>query len=332
MSTYGNTSIADDLRYQWQYGTMINKLIIVNFAVFIAFVLLRLVLVLFQMSGIYDAFAEYFMVPGSLGKLIFQPWSIITYMFFHEGFFHILFNMIVLYAFGRILNDFLGNRKILPIYVLGGIAGAVLYMLSMFLPVFANNNIADVSMMLGASAGVMSIMMAAVALRPDYQIMLVFLGAVRIKYIALFFILIDLVSIANLDNSGGHFAHIGGALFGYLFVKQLQVGTDWSLGFNKMMDSIVGYFEAKPKSRSSVENGNGSSNERKQRGRKRASRHFKTHVNPNPNARQPGSAKRSFDADKQAKVDAILDKISENGYESLSKEEKEFLFKIKKDD
>ncbi|MGB1204098.1 MAG: rhomboid family intramembrane serine protease [Chitinophagales bacterium] len=315
MSMQNNSSIFEDIRYQFNYGTMTNRLIIVNFAVFLMLVIFRLFTSLFQVP-FYDGIIEFFMAPSSIANLVFKPWSLITYMFLHEEFFHILFNMIIFYVFGRLLNDFIGNRKILPIYIYGGLAGAILYILAFnLLPALVPYS--ESSQMLGASAAVMAIMFATVTLRPNFTLFLVFLGAVRIKYIAAFFLLIDLVSISNLENTGGHIAHVGGALFGYLFIKQLQVGNDWSLGFNNTMDSLSAYFSKEPKIVYKNENF-----EQQQSKKRKADRRTTSST----------SDKSYYASSQQDKIDVILDKISESGYDSLTQEEKEFLFTIKRDE
>lgn len=317
MSMQNNSSILEDIRYQFNYGTMTNRLIIVNFAVFLMLVIFHLFTSLFQLP-FYEGIIEFFMVPSSIANLVFKPWSLISYMFLHEDFFHVLFNMIIFYVFGRILNDFIGNQKVLPLYIYGGLAGAALYILAYNLfPALVPHS--ESSQMLGASASVMAIMLATVTLRPNFTLFLVFLGAVRIKYIAAFFLLIDLVSISNLENAGGHIAHIGGALFGYLFIKQLQVGHDWSLGFNNMMDSLSAYFSKEPKIVYKNENFETQQQNRKQKSERRT-------------AASSPSNKSYYASSQQDKIDSILDKISESGYDSLTQEEKEFLFTIKRDE
>jgi membrane associated rhomboid family serine protease len=318
MSIQNNSSIFEDIRYQFNYGTMTNRLIIVNFAVFFVLVILRLFTSLFQVP-FYDGIVEFFMAPSSIANLVWKPWSLISYMFLHEDLFHVLFNMIIFYVFGRILNDFIGNRKILPLYIYGGLAGAGLYILAYNLfPALVPHS--ESSQMLGASAAVMAIMLATVTLRPNFTLFLVFLGAVRIKYIAAFFLLIDLVSISNLENAGGHIAHIGGAFFGYFFIKQLQVGSDWSLGFNNMIDNLSASFKKEPKIVYKNENFEKEQKKKKKKAEKRR-------------AKTSSTANNAFyGSSQQDRIDNILDKISESGYDSLTKEEKEFLFTIKRDD
>lgn len=316
MSTYGNRSIIDDIRHEFRYGNIVTKLILFNIAVFLAIRLLHLVVFLGTgtlLADFENDYVTWLMFPSSFKDYLWQPWSLISYMFLQTGFMHILMNMIVLYVFGKLLLNFLGERQVLPIYILGGIAGAVLYMLIFSLsPAFEEYS---GSHMLGASAAVMSIMLAMCTMQPNYQIVLFFIGAVKIKFIAAVFVLIDLLTIASYDNSGGHIAHLGGALFGFIYIKQLQQGNDLGIGLNKLIDFLATVFKPTPKKPKVAYR-----NEKKQ-AQYRASNNGKV-----------SKQKSKMDADTQAKIDTILDKISASGYNSLTKEEKEFLFKAKDHD
>jgi membrane associated rhomboid family serine protease len=214
-------------------------------------------------------------------------------MFLHDGFFHILFNMLWLFWMGNILHEYLGNKRVYQSYFLGGIFGGLIYMLAYnVFPAF--NEAKHVSYALGASAGVLSVVVSAATLLPDYQIRLLFFGDVKLKWIALISVVLDLISIPN-GNAGGHIAHLGGALFGFLFIKYLYTNTV----FDKYIDKIGNLFSRKSKLKV----------------------HYKTTQNGN-NVNIKVS---------QQEVDLILDKISKSGYESLSKREKEILFKASKD-
>ncbi|MEZ4887036.1 MAG: rhomboid family intramembrane serine protease [Chitinophagales bacterium] len=311
MSVYGNNSIIDDIRHEFRYGNVVNKLILINVAVFLAVRLLHLVMYLATNTSLGEFENDYvtwLMVPSNLKDFLWQPWSIITYMFLQTSFMHILMNMIVLYVFGKLLLGFLGDRQVFPIYVLGGIAGALLYMLVFNLsPAFQS---ISGTHMLGASAGVMAVMLAMCAMQPNYQVMLFFIGAVQVKYIAAVFILMDLLNISQ-ENPGGHIAHLGGALFGFFYIKQLQKGKDWGDGLNRLMDFLATVFKPGPKKPKVVYR-----NEKKQE-QTRAANNGKV------------SKQKTMDPLVQAKIDTILDKISESGYNSLTKEEREFLFKAK---
>ena len=316
MSLYDNSSILDDLRNEFKNGNMVTKLIMANLSVFVVFnVILSAVFWLAGQEDVMNGFLNWFNLPSSPKEFLFRPWTFFTYMFMHGDFLHILFNMIVLYFFGKILYRFLGNRKILPIYVLGGLTGAFLYILIYQLSPMLTKQ-ASSSYLLGSSGAVMAIMLAAASYRPNYEVVLVFLGAVKIKYIALVFILLDFLTIQG--NTGGHLAHFGGALFGFLFIYQLNQGKDWSVGFNKLVDGMVSWFNSKPKGPRVAY-------------KKKKTTTTSSFQTTNHHPQKPGSASQ-FTKEQQAKMDDILDKIAESGYDSLSKEEKAFLFKVSRED
>lgn len=279
----------------------------INVGVFIVdYFLWLFVSFFFSNPELYKQIVNYFFVPSSITNLILQPWSLLTYMFFHADWMHILFNMIFLYVFGRILHDFLSNRKILPVYILGGLCGAFLYVLAFnIFPRFAVN--VDKAVLLGASAGVMSVVWATATLRPNYEVRFFFLPPIKIMYIAIAYLILDFVMIPRDGNAGGHFAHLGGALFGFLYIKQLQNGKDWSVGFNKVVDKVVSLFRSPKKGPRKV-------------------------YSNTDKARSSSSTEHFGSSEKQARVDAILDKIKDSGYDSLSKEEKAFLFKVSKEE
>jgi hypothetical protein len=226
-------------------------------------------------------------------------------MFLHYQLLHILFNMLFLFWFGRILYEFVGNRKILPIYFYGGLAGAALAVIMFQLPPLQD---APGDVMLGASAGVMAIVVAAATIAPNYTVFLLFIGPVRLKYIALVVILLDVIAIPGPVNTGGHLAHLGGALLGFLFINQLQRGRDWSIGFNRLFEALTSLFSRRRSPRVVY------------RSRERRT--------------SPAQKRRSarYEKGKQEYLDEILDKIAKSGYENLTKEEKEFLFKVSKEE
>jgi hypothetical protein len=208
---------------------------------------------------------------------------------------HILFNILWLYWFGRIFLEFLDEKKLLGVYILGGLAGAILYILSFNLfPAFAQ--ILPVSRALGASAAVLAIVISISVYVPNYTITLLFIGPVRLKYIAAFMIVLDIISIAG-SNAGGHIAHLGGALFGWLFIRQYRKGYDLTRGINRLFKKTSAWFS--PKSRLKVE-------------------YKKSATDYDYNMQK---------AERQKLIDDILDKISKSGYDSLTKEEKEILFR-----
>lgn len=300
-----SNSILNDFKQIFRSNdNAVLQIILINIVVFLAVNLIRLVTFLFGLSeNILDETLKWLAVPADFHSLIFRPWTVVTYMFLHEGILHILFNMLWFYWFGNILREYIGNKKIFPIYLLGGIFGAALYILSFnIFPVF--RNVIDGSFAMGASAGVLAIVVATAVLLPDYQLFLLFFGAIKLKYIAIVSILLDLVSIPQ-GNAGGHIAHLGGALFGFLFIKQLQRGNDWSIGVNYFFDFVKNIFLIKSKP-------------------KIVHRQTSAFTKKSP-------AKKSISAEKQAKIDAILDKIAQSGYENLSTDEKAFLFNASND-
>jgi membrane associated rhomboid family serine protease len=291
-------SIFEDIKRQLLYSRdTLMRFILVNIIVFLVIKIISVIIFLFSLSyPLDDLIVHYLAVPAYLPALLYRPWTIITYMFLHEQLFHILFNMLVLYWFGQILIEYLGSKKFIYTYFLGGIAGAVLYII--FFNIFpAFGTTLPGAQALGASASIMAIVFATATLLPDYSVRLLFFGDIKLKYIAIFYLVIDIIGIGSI-NSGGHIAHLGGALFGFTMIRQLRKGNDWANSMDRQIQKIRSLFKRKSKIRVDYINAN-----------KRT------------------SAKTKPD---QAVIDNILDKISKSGYESLSKEEKEILFKASK--
>ena len=227
-------------------------------------------------------------MPPYLPNLLYKFWTPFTYMFAHAEFFHILWNMLWLFWMGRIFEDFLNRRQFTFAYLAGGLAGALLFIAAFnLLPAFSDN-VALSPPLIGASASVMAIVVATATLLPDYTIMLLLIGPVRLKWLAIVYIVLDIIGI--LDNPGGSFAHLGGAILGFVFIKQLQKGNDWSK-----------LFEKKPMLRV-----------------------VKNHT------LKRDTPKTDKDIPDQELIDRLLDKISQSGYDSLSKKEKEQLFNASK--
>jgi membrane associated rhomboid family serine protease len=295
--------LTQKINQAFQEGNVLTRLIIINIVVWLAVKIWLLILFLFSFNTegfLLGSFIQWLAVPANLSVLVFRPWTLITYMFLHEDFFHILFNMLWLYWFGKIFLEYLNGKKLLSTYVLGGISGAFLYILSFnIFPVFSE--IQPFSFALGASASVLAIVIAISTYVPNYTIYLMFLGPVKIKYIAIFSVLLDLLSIQS-SNPGGHIAHLGGALFGYIYIQRLHKGKDISIGFTQLINSITSYF---------------------------ATSKSKLHVSHSSRKKYKSDAEYNYDKKaQQQQMDKILDKISKSGYESLTKEEKEILFKI----
>jgi membrane associated rhomboid family serine protease len=289
--------IGQQIKDTFKRGSALIKLIYINLAVFILIKLVEVLAFLFGFSGISKLLIHLFAVPADLSTLIVRPWTIFTYMFLHEGFFHILFNLLWLYVFGRIFLMYLSEKKLLSVYLVGGLAGAALYILSFnVFPAF--NEVVPVAIALGASASVMAIVIAISVYVPNYTIYLLFLGPVKLKYIAIFTVVLDVLSIAG-TNAGGHIAHLGGAIFGYLYISQYRKGRNITRGFDNLMDRIFSLFKPKPRFRV-------------------------TYKKP-----QTDIEYNKEKVKKQEQVDRILEKIAQHGYDSLTKEEKEILFRAK---
>ncbi len=287
--------ILDDIKTSFKSGNSLIKLIYINIAVFILMTLSAVFGFLLRNPEIPDKTIELLSVPSSLSALILRPWTVLTYMFVHKDIWHIIFNMLWLYWFGIIFLEYLDQRKLVAVYIMGGLSGAVLYIISFnIFPAFAD--VVNESVAIGASASVMAIVVAIAAYVPDYVVNLFLLGRVKIKYIALaIFVLTSVMDFSV--NSGGKLAHIGGALFGYLYSLNLRRGRDMGRGLNKLIDNVVTFF--RPRKKLKV-----------------------THKRP-ANEYDYNRMKNEY----QAQINAILDKISKGGYDSLTREEKELLFK-----
>lgn len=291
--------VSNDLKYKYARLSVMEKLILINVVVFI----LNL-LVPFLFSIHTNTIVRFFELPKSFSNFISQPWSIITYAFFHGDFRHILFNMIVLYFSGRIFLNLFGGRRFLNVYFLGAIVGGALFLLSYnIFPVFLKVNTA----LIGASAGVMAILIFVCTYIPNHEVRIIFFNT-KLLYVGVFVVLLDLIQIPG-GNAGGHIAHLGGALLGFMYARKLQEGKDIGEWFGKLISSIGSIFT--PKKRSPLKT---------------------VHRKPKAGVKTKRSGAKTLTKNiHQQKIDDILDKISKSGYESLSKEEKDYLFKAGKD-
>lgn len=289
-----STGILEEIKLTFKEGSMLTRLIYLNLGVFLVVKVFDALLFLFGFGEV-NFLIEWLAVPADLSQLLFKPWTLFSYMFLHQGFIHILFNMLWLFWLGKIFLEYLSGKQLLNVYLLGGLAGAVLYILAFNLfPKFSD--VIPFSYALGASAAVYAVIVATAVYVPNYTVYLMFLGPVKLKYIAIVSIVLDVIFLSE-GNAGGHIAHIGGAAFGYLYTKQLQQGKDISKGFGKTLDSVSTWF--KPKSKLKVTYRKGETD-----------MEFNTRKNA-----------------EQKDIDKILEKIAKSGYESLSKSEKEILFK-----
>jgi membrane associated rhomboid family serine protease len=264
-------------------GSKLNLLIGINIIVFLVITIADTLAKFLFHNPIIDVYSsEYLLLPSYLPKLLTRFWTPFTYMFMHAGIFHILFNMLAFYWFGQIFEEYLGKQRTLGLYLMGGLLGAFLFVFCFnVFPSLAGSG----SILVGASASVMAIIAATATLLPNNTFSIILIGPVKLKWIVLFFILIDFIGITG-PNAGGEIAHLGGALMGFIYIKQLERGHD-------MIAGIANVF--KPKSKLKVVSNN--------------------------------SSRNSSGRPRQEEIDLILDKISQSGYDSLNKQEKEILFR-----
>lgn len=293
-------TIFDDIKKAYQQGNIVIRFIFINVAVFLALNLIRIAGFLYQTDFI-SGIMPWISGSSSWEHMLYRPWTIITYMFVQEGFWHMFMNMILLYFAGRLFTDLLNQKRFVAVYFLGGITGFLTYFIAYnIFPVFDASN----STIIGASASVIAVLVAIATYTPNLELRLALIGAIKLKYIAIFFVAIDVLFLDG-GNTGGRLAHLGGALFGFLFSVNLKKGNDWSKGFY----AFTGFFESlvKPKKKMKVAS--------------RQSDGYKAQYYPKDSKEEKM---------RQKNIDHILDKISRSGYDSLSKEEKETLFKASK--
>lgn len=291
-------SIIDDLKFQYKIGGIANKIIYWN----VGFFLLSIIFFYQFKSGVFD-FPNWLAISSEPTLFLTRPWTLLTYAFFHYGFLHLFFNMMVLNFSSRLFLTFFTQNQYLGLYILSAIFSALCFVLSFY---FLHQN----SSMVGASAAIMALLVATTTYQPLMEIRLLLIGNVKLWHITAVLLLLDLLQI-QMNNMGGHIAHLSGAFFGYIYIKLLQNGTDLS----RIVDSIVNLFN------------------------KKQSKPFKkVYVNSKKPAVKRGTsgselAKQSKIVIKdktQQQLDEILDKISQSGYDSLTTEEKDFLFKAGK--
>jgi membrane associated rhomboid family serine protease len=285
-----------------RYNNAHVQLIIINIVVFLALAVVLVFSRAFQVPDIFIVVHDQLAIPAPIGEFLQKPWTLITYAFVHDlsGVFHILFNMLVFYWFGKLFVEYLGSDKLVALYFLGALAGGLAYLLVYNTIPFYIERVGSFNGMVGASAAIYAIVVATATLIPDYTFFLLFLGPVRIKYIAGFYIVVSFLGSVG-ENAGGNVAHLGGALMGFIYIKQLQAGVNWGSWVTATLDWFKGLFTAKPK--------------------------VKVTYRKQYSEAQKPKAKSSISQDE---IDAILDKISDGGYESLTKEEKEKLFNASK--
>jgi membrane associated rhomboid family serine protease len=294
-------TIFDEIKQSYKEGSILHKLIYINVGVFLLLHIGVIILVLTNQIGRDQSISEilyYLAIPSDLSALARKPWTIVTYMFTHGFLWHILFNMMILYWFGRYFIEEFGVKKILGTYLLGGLGGAALFVLFYnIFPFF--EEVKSQSIATGASASVMAIVIAVATVVPNRQMNIVLIGPVKILYIALILFVTSTI-LDFTDNTGGKIAHLGGALVGFLFASYYRKGKDITRGFDRFMDSFADLFRKREKMKVTY---------------KRPADDFEYNKQK---------------ANEQQELDRILDKISKGGYDSLTKAEKEKLFNMKK--
>jgi membrane associated rhomboid family serine protease len=286
-------SILEDLKWQYKIGGIANKMIYWNVGVFLVSIIF-----FYQFNFGVFGFTNWLAVSSEPMEVLTKPWTLITYAFFHYGFMHLFFNMMVLNFSSRLFLTFFTQKQYLGLYLLSAIFAGLCFVLSFYL-------LHQTSAMVGASAAIMALLVATTTYQPLMDIRLLLIGHVKLWHITAVILLLDLLQI-QLDNTGGHIAHLSGAFFGYIYIKLLQNGTDLSRIVNAVFEFFASLF-----------------------GKKSSTPFKKVHVNP----KRPAVKRESKIVAKdkiQQQLDEILDKISQSGYDSLTAQEKEFLFKAGK--
>ncbi len=285
--------ISKIIKEAFKNGSALTHLIYINI---IAFICVRLISIFVFLFNYKFSIESYLSLPAEISILKYQPWTIITYMFMHNDFFHILFNVLWLYWMGNLFIRYFSHKQLVGLYILGGLSGALFFIASYnIFPAFSN--IISSSYLLGASASVLAIMTAVATYNPDHLIRLIFIGNIKISHLTVISVLIYAISI-GVSNSGGNIAHIGGAFCGYIFVKLLKNKIDITLWISSLLTLLQSTFKEKSKIHISYKNTS------------------TIHNNDKTN--------------RQNDINIVLDKINKSGYNSLSKEEKELLFKMNK--
>ncbi|MGC4039625.1 MAG: rhomboid family intramembrane serine protease [Flavobacterium sp.] len=285
-------TIWDDIKMQYRIGGIANKMIYWNIGIY----LLSLIFYQFQTGGFN--FPDWLQLISEPSAIVYRPWTLLTYAFLHAGFMHLFFNMMVLNFASRLFLTFFTQKQYLGLYLLSAVFAGLVFVLSFY---FLN----QIAPMVGASGAIMALLVAATTYQPLMEVRLLLIGRVKLWHITAVLLLLDLLQI-QLSNTGGHIAHLSGAFFGYIYIKLLQSGTDLSRIVSSVLDFFTSLFDRKP-----------------------STPFKKVHVNP----KQPAIKKESKIVVKdkeQQQIDEILDKISQSGYDSLTQDEKEFLFKAGK--
>jgi membrane associated rhomboid family serine protease len=295
-------SIIDDLKYALRTGNMITKIIIINVIVYVIAALLYA----FSHTIPFNTYIDRnFALSNQLQTILFHPWTLLTHMFLHVGFFHILWNMVGLNLFGGIVGDLLGDKRILPLYLFSGLVGGCIYILSTLL-------MGQMGSAMGASAAVMGLAITAGLVAPDYVIRLLLIGDVKLKYIVFAFIFFDIIGTQASVNAGGSYGHLGGALGGFLFIYFYKKGIDILLPISSLLDYLSKLFS-------------------KVKQKEKYNPKMKVEYRAESLSNKMKQVTTANNISKQERIDRILDKINDKGYTSLTVEEKDFLTKASKE-
>jgi|LGOV01.1.fsa_nt_gb membrane associated rhomboid family serine protease len=292
--------VLEKLKYEFSKGTMIIKLIYLNVGVFIFMLILNFILRLFDVD---QSFVWEFVALHADGvEFLTKPWTILTYSLFHSGFGHIFFNMVLLYLGGQIFLQYLSQKQLLSLYILGVMVGGLFFVVAInAFPLF--DNPVSYYRIIGASAGVMAVLVAIATYVPNYSVRLFLIGSVKLWHLAAFFIFLDFLNFQSDGNEGGHLSHLGGAIIGFIYAKQLRKNKDIGSWINNIINRLSSVFNRKK--------------------------------NPFQKVYRNESPRNDYDynlskREEEEKIDDILGKISKSGYESLTSKEKEFLFRAGK--
>lgn len=279
----------NNIKHKFTTGNNVEKLIYINIGVFLISLLVNVLQSLYKVE--VNWLVNWFALEDNLASLLWKPWSLLSYGFLHDGFIHLLFNLITLYYIGNLFIEYFTQKQLLNFYLLGTFFGGLLFIGSHnYFPVFSES----ASVLVGASAGISAIFIGVATYIPNYQLKIRFIGFVKLWHLAAIWVGLDVIGLAG-GNAGGHFAHLGGTLFGFLYVNQASNKK------GNFLKDFFSYFNKKNTPLKTVYNSK---------------------------KKQPNTTKKATNNSlNQQQVDAILDKISKSGYETLTKEEKEFLFK-----
>lgn len=285
----------NQLRFQWSVSDAVTRLIGINVFIFLAIQIPLSLLHLVSGNEIESTINRYLLLPGAPIEFITKPWTLLTHMFMHSGLLHLLFNMLTLYFTGQLFARYFNDKRLLSLYFSGGLSGAIMFMLSVnVFPLFTNSNVVYTAA--GASAAILSVLIGIAAFRPDDDVFVFGVIRLKLRWLAFVIILLDIIQIRS-GNAAGHLAHLGGAIWGIVWGIRLKAGNDSAAFLNPLWE--IG--KAKPKLKV-------------------------THRNAS--SRNPSELNMR---EKQTEIDKLLDKISRSGYDSLSKDEKQRLFELTKE-